>query len=366
MLANTALLLASLSLSVIGLELLLGRFVPELRPYSAAFTGPRMPLTSSPYLPATTPSNVEFDHKTNEFDVVYRFNEFGYRGKYPQSLEKEPGRKRILVLGDSFTLGWGNNLEDTFVQRVSDSLEADDYEVINAGYRGFLSPDAYYAYLETEGMTLEPDIVIVVLHSGNDVAEMRDSIWRSLDARRMPRILNTIRLYTDYNGDFLFPPGSRDKLVGWNYRVPVLRESRAFIGLTQLINKAFALGPVYQPRFTFHGKLQEPLSEAKGWSRFKLTVRSLNRACSDAGATIVYALIPPRPHGWQEDREEVLNRMRTIITKSGAWSLDAEPHLTDDHYFREGHFNPAGNEIFAQQMVEFLRENRLVSPTVVQ
>jgi len=36
---------------------------------------------------------------------AYHFNEYGYRGRYPQHLEKSPGSKRILVMGDSFTLG---------------------------------------------------------------------------------------------------------------------------------------------------------------------------------------------------------------------------------------------------------------------
>ena len=215
LLATIALLVASLSLSVIVLELILKSYAPQLRPYSAVFTGPRMPFTSSPYLPATTPKGRTFHHKSPEFDVAYHFNEYGYRGRYPERLEKAEGIRRVLVLGDSYTLGWGNDLEDTFVQRISDNLEVDDFEVINAGYRGYITPDAYYAYLKNEGMSLDPDVIIVVLFSGNDITEIRDNIWFSLDERRMPLQLSTTRLYTDYNGDFLFPSGSRDKLVRW-------------------------------------------------------------------------------------------------------------------------------------------------------
>jgi hypothetical protein len=47
--------------------------------------------------------------------------------------------------------------------------------------------------------------------------------------------------------------------------------------------------------------------------------------------------------------------MRNIVVKSGAWLLDIQPHLTSDHYYPEGHFNELGNEIFAQQMIGFLR-----------
>jgi hypothetical protein len=358
LLASAALLVASLSLSGVVLEWVLGAYVPKWRPYSEVFTGPRMPFTASPYLPATTPKDRTFHHTTAEFDVAYHFNEYGYRGQYPQQIEKTAGSGRILVVGDSYTLGWGNDLEDTFVQKLADNLGVDGYEVINAGYRGYITPDAYYAYLQTEGMLLEPDIVIVVLFSGNDITEMRDNVWLSLDARRMPLQLNTTRLYTDYDGNFLFPPGSRDKLIAWNYRVPVLRESRAFIGVTELINKVVSPRPSYQPRYTLFGKLREPQPVEEGWRRFELSIGSLNELGRDRGARLVYALIPPSPQRWKEDSGETLNRMRNIVLESGAWLLGLQPYLTSDHYYSEGHFNKIGNEIVAQQMIQFLRETQ--------
>ncbi len=210
LLVSVALLAASLSLCVVVLEWALEAYAPQLKPYSDLFTGPKMPFTSSSYLPATTPKSRTFHHKTDEFDVAYHFNEYGYRGRYPRPLEQAVGTRRILMLGDSFTLGWGNNLDETFVQKIADNLAADDYEVINVGYHGYITADAYYAYLQQEGVLLEPDVVIIVLFSGNDITEIRDNLWFSLDARGMPLRLSTTRLYTDYNGKFLFPPGSKE------------------------------------------------------------------------------------------------------------------------------------------------------------
>jgi hypothetical protein len=362
LLASAALLVASVSLSVVVLEWILEDYAPKIRTYSEIFTGPKMPFTSSPYLPATTPKSRTFHHKTDEFDVAYHFNEYGYRGQFPRQLEKAAGIRRILVLGDSYTLGWGNDLEDTFVQMIADNLRVDDYEVINAGYRGYIAPDAYYAYLLKEGLLLEPDVVIVVLFSGNDITEMRDNLWFSLDARRMPLQLSTTRLYTDYDGNFLFPPGSRDKLVGWNYRVPVLRESRAFIGVTELINKVISPRPPYHPRLTLFGKLREPQPVEEGWRRFKLSIESLNELGRNRGVKMVYALIPPSPQRWKEDSGQTLNRMRNIVVGSGAWLLGFQSQLTNEHYYTEGHLNETGNEVFAQQMIGFLKE----TPTLLE
>jgi hypothetical protein len=362
LLASAALLAASLSLSVVVLEWILEDYAPKLRTYSEIFTGPKMPFTSSPYLPATTPKSRTFHHKTDEFDVAYHFNEYGYRGRYPQQLEKTAGTRRILVVGDSFTLGWGNNLDDTFVQKIGNNLGVDGYEVINAGYRGYITPDSYYAYLQKEGVLLDPDVVIVVLFSGNDITEIRDNLWFSLDARQMPLQLSTTRLYTDYDGNFLFPPGSKDKLVGWNYRVPVLRESRAFIGVTELIDKAISPRPTYHRKFTLFGKLREPQTIEEGWRRFELSIGSLNEFGRNRGVKMVYALIPPSPQRWQEDAGPTLNRMRKVVVESGAWFLGFQPYLTSDHYYTEGHLNETGNEVFAQQMIGFLKE----TPTLLE
>jgi hypothetical protein len=81
---------------------------------------------------------------------------------------------------------------------------------------------------------------------------------------------------------------------------------------------------------------------------------------------MVYALIPPSSDRWKEDSGQTLSRMRNIVSKSGAWLLDMQPHLTSDHYYPEGHFNEIGNEVFAQQMIGFLRETPPILATAAQ
>jgi hypothetical protein len=353
--ANAALLIVSLALSLLALELLLGKFVPELRPYSTAFKGPPMPFIASSYLPATTPRSFTFHHVSPGFDVEYTFNEYGYRGSYPRQLAKPRGSRRLLIVGDSFTLGWGNALQDTFVQLVSDEIGPAGTEVINAGYRGFLSPDTYCAYLRREGLVLEPDLVLVMLFSDNDIEELRDNTWLSLDGRGMPTELGTNRLYTDVNGDFLFPPGSRDRLIPWNYRIPVVRESRTFVGLGQLVNRALLKQPFYQKRHTLLGKLQDMQPVEEGWRRFELSIECLVRLEAERSTRVVFALIPPSPHHWKQDSTQRLNRIRSIVRRSGASLLDLQPSLNSNDYFPEGHFNPNGNETVAHKLIEFLR-----------
>ena len=61
-------------------------------------------------------SNLEYRHRTNEFDVVVYTNDQGMRTdakRLDVPLEKAPGVYRVLFLGPSFTFGWGNAFEDT-------------------------------------------------------------------------------------------------------------------------------------------------------------------------------------------------------------------------------------------------------------
>ena len=172
----------SLLLSLVVMEIIL-RHYRRFKTYDeiAHLKGKPYLADYSPYLPFTLPKNVSFRHRNREFNIVYRINKHGYRGKFPQSINKPPHQKRILICGDSFTLGWGNKLKETFVQQIQDFLSSEKYSVINAAYHAGYSPDSYYAYLVKEGIKLNPDIVIFVLYTGNDVTDMLDNEWLETD-----------------------------------------------------------------------------------------------------------------------------------------------------------------------------------------
>jgi lysophospholipase L1-like esterase len=77
--------------------------------------------------------------------------------------EKPPGTRRILFLGDSVTLGFGLDYDESFVPLVGRALNArrvKDVEVINAGVDGY-SQWQQNEYLKTEGLRFQPDVVVV-------------------------------------------------------------------------------------------------------------------------------------------------------------------------------------------------------------
>ena len=78
------------------------------------------------------------------------------------SYEKPPGKLRIVMLGDSLTVGWGTKFEETFPKRI-EHLYADrgiPAEVINTGVGNYNTIQEVEYYV-TEGYKYDPDIVVL-------------------------------------------------------------------------------------------------------------------------------------------------------------------------------------------------------------
>jgi lysophospholipase L1-like esterase len=75
---------------------------------------------------------------------------------------RTPGTLRILMLGDSFTEGWGVALDDTFAKRLERLFAAKGVkaEVINAGVGNYNTVMEVNSFLD-EGRKYDPDIVVL-------------------------------------------------------------------------------------------------------------------------------------------------------------------------------------------------------------
>ena len=104
--------------------------------------------------------------KSFGFDVAIRTNSFGFRG--PElSLEKPMARQRVVVLGDSFTWGFGVQEDDTFIRQLDRALGS-EIGFINLGVSGY-STDQELLLYQRHGRNYEPDVVALVVAS-NDFA----------------------------------------------------------------------------------------------------------------------------------------------------------------------------------------------------
>ena len=96
--------------------------------------------------------------------VVHQ-NQFGLRGPDEMQLQKTPGRKRMLVLGDSYVWGFGATQENLFSAR---EVHRTNDEIINGGVSGYGTDQEYLFYLRT-GQRFDVDQVVLAVTLYNDI-----------------------------------------------------------------------------------------------------------------------------------------------------------------------------------------------------
>jgi lysophospholipase L1-like esterase len=126
-------------------------------------------------------------YRSGEFEFTATINRLGFRD-HEYALER--GRRpRVLAIGDSFTFGWGLDLDDTWVKVLERKLRADgiDAEVLNLGRSGY-SPANYASVASTAIPLLEPDLTIVAVLQGDDFAQMRLGARCALQRPEAPQL----------------------------------------------------------------------------------------------------------------------------------------------------------------------------------
>lgn len=113
--------------------------------------------------------NLKYRHMSPEFEVAFQTNSLGLR-------DDEVGPKhgyRILLLGDSYTCGYGVEREELFADLLQRRL---DVEVVNAGVGGFEIVHQLQ-FFRAQGRQLQPDLVVYALYLNNDLTGNGD--WES-------------------------------------------------------------------------------------------------------------------------------------------------------------------------------------------
>src|SRR6476620_12743259 len=101
-----------------------------------------------------------------EKGVLVHQNQFGLRAPDDIQVKNTSGRKRVLVLGDSYAWGFNGTQEELFTAR---QVYRTDDELINGGVSGYGTDQEYLFYLR-EGQKFEVDEVVLAFTLYNDVA----------------------------------------------------------------------------------------------------------------------------------------------------------------------------------------------------
>jgi len=318
---------------------------------------------------AKTPSTAIRRH-TGEFDVTFATNSRGLREDESVGYEKPGGTQRVLVVGDSFTLGYTVDRPETITQLLQDELRAQgrSVQVVNAGTEGY-STDQEVLWLAREGAKYDPDVVVLQMYE-NDI------FWNSQD-----HYLRYPKPHLRGDGD---PSASLDALpeLADPGREPWLQRSTA---LGTMLG-GFAGGPAMPmldgPRplpAEWGVRLRD---DASGWSETRAALRAFRAVARKIGAKPVVLVIPDKAQVDPASRAAMTQQIdastydpdrpyRGMVDAAKAAGLpviEALPAMKSAsengsralYFARDWHTNPAGNRVLANLLTTALGQSELL------
>jgi hypothetical protein len=273
------------------------------------------------------------------FRTRVRINDKGLRGRdYPY--ERVAGRRRILVLGDSFVFGYGVEQEEIFTTVLEGLLPAT--EVINAGVSGY-GTDQELLWFRAEGARYRPDLVILLM-CGNDELDNHSTIAYSLYPKP------------------LFVPSPGGELVLTNVPVPpvplrlrlkawLLGHSRVAFQASRLLGRARHAGP----------------SSPRVDDGLTLTlVETLRREATANGARF---LVAATEKFWSYDDRSARDAHADLLRALRGRGITAVDIEGGEGYAPEamtitgdGHWNARGHQFVARLLEAAIRHDRLLPP----
>ena len=159
-----------------------------LYPQNLENSGPM--AIKDPILGHVNKPNAHVISKGPEFSINYFFDKNGFR--YDPSLNEKNAKVKILAIGDSFTLGAGNNYGTIWCTLLEDSLQNEGYdvEIINAGISAYNTAKESI-YLERLITNISPDLVVLTFLP-NDLFDNRQIIYSSDGKLKLQKMDDTI------------------------------------------------------------------------------------------------------------------------------------------------------------------------------
>ncbi len=312
--------------------------------------------------------NARVDRKTAEFDVTFETNALGLRDD--ETTDKPADTFRVLLLGDSFTLGYTVDREDLFADQLEGWWQAEgrQVEVVNAGTEGYSTDQQVLWYLE-HGVDFDADLVLLFPYEN-------DLYWNGQDSYNRfpkPRFAADGSLETGTLADPGPEPGGAIKQWATGNFLLFLASSLA---------GGKGAGPhAFQPDGSdaFLAKEFAPLmKEEPGFladciARTRGAMTALRDRCVEEGAELLVVPIPSESVVHVDQREKFRSQkdglqgldddlwdpnkpVETFLglaTELGIATLDPRDSLKtagaeEPLYFdQEWHFNPRGNAVFA-------------------
>jgi hypothetical protein len=310
--------------------------------------------------------------------IRFEINEHGLRDDAGVGPGKAPGVFRVLMLGDSFVLGYTVNRADLFVDQLERWWTSEERraEVVNAGTEGW-STDQEVMWFLQNGKAYQPDLVLLFPYE-NDI------YWNGQGA---------------YASGFQKPLFRPDGLPEEG-REPAEPPRKSWLGSLAARNFLKTTGawlrmklagpPPMNPEFGV--LLNTPPAGHADWvARTEGALRALESGCEFIGARLILCPIPSKSAVDREEREffrtwelglnglpdeqwspdRPVNLFLELATKLGIEAIDPRAALSaattagetlSVEGATEWHFNPRGNEVFATWLHDELDRREVFPP----
>jgi lysophospholipase L1-like esterase len=305
---------------------------------------------------------------TGEFDVTFAINSLGLRDDEDLTRAKPAGTRRVLVLGDSFVLGYTVDRHDHFVDLVETAFAADGgpepgaIQVLNGGTEGW-STDQELLWLRKEGFSFAPDVVVACF--------FQNDVW-----------WNGQVSYAGTPKPRLKPDGTVEPIVGamppprgWlatNSAIGGLLDNLS-IGMKHGASMSHRDGALSMEVDQVVSLRNPPAAVADCWARTEACLRELKKSCDASGVKLLFLAIPTREEvepgaldAWCKavgaTREMVdpvspSQKALALAMKHGIATLDPRPALAAAakdgakvYFEKDWHVNPAGSRVLAKEL----------------
>ena len=125
-----------------------------------------------------------YRHQSADGTWEFRINQQGMRDDRDFDYEKPPGVRRIVSLGDSFTIGYEVDVDQSFSMVLEKQLRDSGHQVqvLNAGVSGFSNAEEAL-YLERELLKYEPDVVVLSYFINDLTDNVRTGLFKLNDGQ---------------------------------------------------------------------------------------------------------------------------------------------------------------------------------------
>lgn len=272
--------------------------------------------------------NVSHEHVPNSEAFLYgvdvKINSYGFRDK-EYSLKKPENTYRILVLGDSFTLGWGVPIKDVYSEvlekMLNENIKGKKFEVINTAL-GNYNTQMEYEFLKEKGLKLNPDMVIVGFYPNDP----------ELTVKFDEKSISTFIKRHSYIYAFFW-----DRIVKLKTRIELARNKRSYTGYVHNLYR----------------------SDFEGRKIMEISLNGIIDLSKQNSITPVVVILPQFFGNFENyEFKEVYPTVSSITSRKNALTIDILPYFKNNSVkdvivsFEDAHPNKLGHSIIAKAIYD--------------